>query len=212
MKVSAFLFDLDGTLVDALPDLATALNRLRGELGLAPLEIPRIRGYIGDGAAMLLTRALPPGEFSPLRLERFLALYRRHLLDRSSAYLGIREFLELSRSTPMAVVTNKPLAHARELLRGLDLLWFFPVVIGGDSCPEKKPHPAPVLRALELLGVGPAGAVLIGDHHTDLKAGRAAGVKTCFCAWGYGRQEDEPCDYFAATPAELARLFPPEGR
>jgi phosphoglycolate phosphatase len=109
----------------------------------------------------------------------------------------------------MAVVTNKPYRHSLEILRGLDLLPFFSVIVGGDSCPEKKPHPAPLLRALhELQGIS-STAVLIGDHHTDLKAGLAAGLRTCFCAWGLGEDGGIPYDFFAGSPADLPGLFPP---
>lgn len=209
MAADAFLFDLDGTLVDSVADLATAVNLLREELDLPPLDLPTVRAYVGDGATALVTRALPEGWFAPARLQRFLALYREHLLDRTFVYPGIGEFLELHRGRPMAVVTNKPFPLARDLLAGLGLLPCFPVVIGGESSPARKPDPAPVLLALERLGVPRDRAVMIGDHHTDLRAGRAAGVLTCFCAWGIGRDGGVPFDFLAETTADLPRLFPP---
>ncbi len=208
MPITTFLFDLDGTLVDSVADLATGVNLLRDELSLPPLALGTVRSCVGDGATALVTRALPAGAFTPARLARFLELYGAHLLEQTRPYPGIVAFLEERRHLPLAVVTNKPLAMSLVLLRGLNLDGYFPVVVGGDSCAEKKPAAAPVLLALEELRFGRAGAVLIGDHHTDLRAGRAAGVATCFCTWGIGERDGLASDFTAATPAELPRLFP----
>lgn len=208
MRIDAFLFDLDGTLVDSVADLATAVNLLRAELDLSPLDQATVRGYVGDGATWLVRRALPAGAFCTKRLQRFLELYAEHLLDTTRLYPDILPFLERQADWPLAVVTNKPLALTLPLLRGLDLERFFPVVIGGDSCARKKPAPEPVLHALAELATPAATAVLIGDHHTDLRAGAAAGVRTCFCAWGLGNDGGQPSDFRAGRPADLARLFP----
>lgn len=203
-----FLFDLDGTLIDSVGDLTIAVNLLRAELDLAPLEISRVREFVGDGAAMLAKRSLPEGAFSEERLERFLTLYGENLRKKTIVYPGIPEFLEMHRGEKMAVVTNKPYRFSIELLEGFGLLPYFPVVFGGESCETKKPDPAPVRHALESLGSDPATAVFIGDHHTDLRAGRAAGVRTCFCAYGIGHDGGIPYDFRAETPADLCRLFP----
>jgi phosphoglycolate phosphatase len=204
------LFDLDGTLVDSVADLATAINLLRGERDLAPLDLATVRGHVGDGATMLVRRSLPETIFSPALLQRFLDLYEEHLLEKTTVYPGIVKFLENQRHRKMAVVTNKPYRHSIELLRGLGLLGYFGSVVGGDSCTEKKPHPAQLLQALAELGSSPLNAVMIGDHHTDLRAGAAAGIATCFCSWGLGEAGGVPCTYSAASPSELSRLFPGE--
>lgn len=208
MPPSTFLFDLDGTLVDSLGDLRTAVNLLRSELDLPPLDAATVRSCVGDGATLLVRRALPEGLFSEARLRRFLDLYGAHLLETTALYPGILDFLDLHRGGRLAVVTNKPHGLTVALLQGLGLAPRFAAVIGGDSCPEKKPHPAPVLAALRRLGSDPSEAVLIGDHHTDLRAGRAAGVRTCFCAWGVGNDGGLPSDYRADDPSALERLFP----
>ncbi len=212
MVFETFLFDLDGTLIDSVDDLTTAANLLRAELDLAPLEAEVVRGYVGDGATLLVKRSMPQGLFSEERLQRFLELYGDHLLDRTVAYPGIRKFLEMHPGKKMAVVTNKPLRFALRLLEALELLPFFPAVVAPESCGAKKPDPAPVLHALAKLRSDRVGAVFIGDHQTDLRAGRAAGVRTCFCAFGIGRDDGIPFDFLARSPADLARLFPPEAR
>ncbi len=207
MRFETFLFDLDGTLVDSLADLATAVNLLRRELGLTPLDLGQVRSYVGDGASMLVKRALPDGQFSENHLQRFLEHYDAHLQEQTRIYPGIDRFLELNRDKKMAVVTNKPLRFAERLVQGLGLADYFPVILGGDSCPAKKPDPAMVFRALEALGAEPRTAVMVGDHHTDLQAGQAAGIRTCFCAWGLGHHGDLDYDYLAETPHDLPRLF-----
>ncbi|HXV19908.1 MAG TPA: HAD-IA family hydrolase [Desulfuromonadales bacterium] len=210
MCFDTFLFDLDGTLVDSVADLATAVNLLRAELSLPPLDIPTVRGYVGDGATFLVKRSLPEGLFSEERLQRFLVHYGEHLLESTVLYPGIRTFLDERKNSglKMAVVTNKPHRLTRLLLEGLALSGYFPVVIGGDSLPQKKPDPRPVWRALEELAAAPQSTILIGDHHTDLAAGRAAGIRTCFCAWGIGEDGGLPHDFRAATPYDLPTLFP----
>lgn len=205
----SYLFDLDGTLVDSAADLATGINLLRGELDLAPLDLTTVRSYVGDGATALVRRALPEGCYSETRRQRFLTLYAEHLLEQTTVYPGIREFLDRLEGKALAVVTNKPLGFSLTLLDGLDLRRYFAVVLGGESCPAKKPDPQPVLEALRQLGASPPAAVMIGDHHTDLRAGRAAGVTTCFCAWGIGQDGGAPCDFRATTPADLSRLLLP---
>jgi phosphoglycolate phosphatase len=210
MHFDTFLFDLDGTLVDSVADLATALNGLRGELSLPPLDLETIVGYIGDGATMLVKRSLPQEVFSPQRLQRFLSLYRNHLVDQTRIYPGMGEFLVSHQMDKMAVVTNKPFDLTLALLNELGLIAFFQTIICGDSGLPKKPDPAPVLQALRELQADPERAVLIGDHHTDLQAGRAAGVRTCFCAFGFGNDGGVDYDFLAETPEDLLRLFPAE--
>lgn len=208
MPFDCFLFDLDGTLVDSLADLAGALNRLRAELDLEPLPLAAVRANIGDGASLLVRRSLPPNTYSDSQLQRFLHLYREQLLQQTVLYPGIAAFLQAHRHDALAVVTNKPLQLSHALLQGLGLTDLFPVVIGGDSCAEKKPAAAPLLLALARLGRPATTALMLGDHHTDLRAGRAAGVRTCFCGWGLGHTDGLRSDYTAATPADLLRLFP----
>jgi phosphoglycolate phosphatase len=210
MPFDTFLFDLDGTLVNSVADLATAVNLLRAELALEPLDLQTVGSYVGDGATMLVRRALPEEAYSPQRLQRFLTLYRGHLVDQTRIYPGIDEFLVQHQGEKMAVVTNKPFDLTMALLNELGLIAFFNVIIGGDSGLPKKPDPAPVLQALRELQADPERAVLIGDHHTDLRAGRAAGVKTCFCSFGVGNDGGLDYDFLAETPADLLRLFPAE--
>jgi len=206
------LFDLDGTLVDSLADLAEAVNVLRGELGLAPLAESQVAAATGDGAAALVRRCLPEGLDSPPRLSRFLAIYAHQLeAPRTRPFPGIPELLRDLAAARLGLVTNKPLAATLQLLEALDLRRYFDSIVAGDSLAEKKPHPAPVRLALQQLGHCDEAALLIGDHHTDLRAGLAAGVDTCFCGWGLGHDDGVACTLRAERPEELRHLLLGEG-
>ncbi len=208
MPLDTFLFDLDGTLVDSVADLATAVNLLRAELNLEPIKQETVRRYVGDGARMLVRRALPEDLHREAHLERFLFYYRAHLLDQTRTYPGIMEFLDSREPARMAVVTNKPYLLTMELLYGLNLTSYFGAIIGGDSCRAKKPDPLPVRTALRQLDAHPRRAVMIGDHHTDLHSGQSAGLATCFCTWGMGNDGGVPSNFRAYSPADLGRIFP----
>ncbi|MDZ4184712.1 MAG: HAD-IA family hydrolase [Desulfuromonadales bacterium] len=186
MSYAPILFDLDGTLVDSVADLATGINLLRSELNLPPLTIQAVRTCVGDGATMLVRRALGDDLFTPAHLQRFLILYGQHLAEATTLYPGIQSCLDRLIDRPLAVVTNKPYQQTIDLLDALDLTRYFPVIIGGDSCPVKKPDPTPIKVALHRLGATTEKAIMIGDHHTDLKSGQAAGLDVCFCTWGFG--------------------------
>jgi phosphoglycolate phosphatase len=202
------LFDLDGTLVDSLPDLAGSLNRLRAELDLPPLPRQQVAVMVGDGATMLVKRALGPQRFQMEHLHRFMRIYAAHLADETCCYAGIEELLNRHDPTRMAVITNKPYILSVQLLEALDLLRFFKIVIGGDSFPEKKPHPLPVEKALNALSAKPEKAVMIGDHHTDIVSGQSAGTAVCFCAYGLGHNNGLKTTYQVKHPQELNKLFP----
>ncbi|MCB9870433.1 MAG: HAD-IA family hydrolase [Planctomycetes bacterium] len=195
------LFDLDGTLVDSLPDIATSANHVRVSFGLPPVDLATARGYVGEGVLRLLERALPGAE--PTTLESALAIYRAHHVDQCTAlvtvYPGVREALLAWRDAghPMGVVTNKPEDLARRVLHHVELASLFGVVIGGDTTPFRKPDPAPVRVALRALGAGePRRSWLIGDSIHDVRAGKAAGLGTVAVLHGYG---DEAALHAAAA-------------
>lgn len=202
------LFDLDGTLVDSLPDLELSLNILRQELGYGPLTRTQVSAMIGDGASQLVKRALGEDIYQNSHLKRFMGIYETHLLDNTSCYPGIVQLLNNHPPERLGVVTNKPSPLTIKLLTGLQLIDAFKVIVGGDSLEHKKPHPLPVRFAIETLSADPAQTIMIGDHHTDLNAGRAAGTRTCFCEYGIGHSDDLPFDFYAAESTDLLNLFP----
>ena len=209
MKIPHYLFfDLDGTLVDSVPDLTLSLNLLRAELDCPPLQQQQVAAIVGDGVSILVKRALGADLFHPDHIERFMQFYDEHLLDHTRCYPGVEELFSRHPTDRVALVTNKPHKLTLKLLDGLNLTRNFKVIIGGDSYVEKKPHPLPVIKALEALGADPRQTVMIGDHHTDLYAGLRAGTATCFCAYGMGHTDGLSPDFRAEESTDLLRLFP----
>ncbi|MDY0191245.1 MAG: HAD-IA family hydrolase [Desulfuromonas sp.] len=212
MQIKALLFDLDGTLVDSALDLANTVNQLRQHLGLEALKQTTALSYVGDGATKLVQRALNTEVVQPQHLQLFLQLYADNLLKHSDCYPGVREFVahhqHKSPATAMAVVSNKPHHLAVALLRGLDFLSPFRLVIGGDSLAHKKPHPLPILHTLKQLQVEPKNCVMIGDHATDLLSAKAAGCASCFCHYGFGDAAGNQSTWSVNHATELLALFP----
>ena len=186
----AVLFDLDGTLIDTAPDMGGALNNLLIEEKRQPLPLEHLRPYVSQGG-LVLTRIgfgahVDECEIEPLR-QRFLQHYRAIVADNSRLFDGFDEVLhELERrGTPWGIVTNKPEWLTHPLLEGLDLAHRTAVVIGGDTLPNRKPHPQPLQEAAARIGVDCRGCVYIGDDERDIVAGRAASMKTLVAAYGY---------------------------
>lgn len=204
---SGVIFDLDGTLVDSRADLALAVNLTRADLGLPPLPQEQVVGYVGEGVRKLLARALPE---CPERLEEALAInhrhYCEHLLDRTTLYPGVAPALERLRGLGygLLVVTNKPRAFTDLILAGLGVSPLLAGVVGGGDCPRLKPDPAPLRLALERGGCREEGSWIAGDHFTDLEAGRRAGLKRCYCRYGFGDPGGEGWDLAVERLNELA--------
>jgi phosphoglycolate phosphatase len=196
---SALLLDLDGTLLDTAPDMGGALNRLRAEHDLAPLDAPVIRPVVSHGAARLVALGFPQAageEFERLRL-RFLEIYSQHLAIGTRPFPGVGPLLdELERrGLPWGIVTNKPAWLTDPLLASLDLDRRAACVVSGDTVAQRKPHPLPLLHAAELIGMAPARCVYAGDAERDIQAGRAAGMTTVVAAYGYLSAVDDPASW-----------------
>jgi phosphoglycolate phosphatase len=220
MKRNALIFDLDGTLVDSLPDLAAALAATLREIGAPALSSAAVRGMIGDGTPALVARALAarglPASLLDERLARFMALYEAAPVARSRPYPGVTETLAALRGDGrrLAVCTNKPQQAALAVLRGLALDGFFAAVVGGDVLAVKKPDPAHLRAAIAALGAAPGEAVMIGDNEHDVAMAKAAGVPVILVRYGYHRvpletlAADLQIDAFSELPDALARLDP----
>ena len=193
------VFDLDGTLIDSRADIAEAMNHVLGTFGLADIPRTTLTGYIGDGARVLVERALGPAnqDLLPLAVERFMARYGAHLLDTTRPYPGIPDALVALVRTGVAlsVLTNKPVAMARAILDGLGLVPHFIAVLGGDSLPVKKPDPAGVDHLRNLTHTAPERTLLVGDSAIDVHTARAARTPICGVTWGFS-----PETLLAANP------------
>lgn len=212
--VRAFLFDLDGTLVDSKLDLVNSVNFMLRELQRDPLPLATVASYIGHGAPRLVADALGPAAAEADRkrgLEIFLAYYSEHNLDATRAYPGVVEGLEALQDRAKAVLTNKPAKMSVEILDALGLLKYFRAVYGGDSFDRKKPDPTGALAILQDLGAPPQQAAMVGDSDVDIKTARNAGMFAIAVNYGFGQhdRQDLPADLYVDSLQEIAALATP---
>ncbi|MGI4801882.1 MAG: HAD hydrolase-like protein [Janthinobacterium lividum] len=199
------VLDLDGTLVDTLPDLRASLNRLMAAHRLEEFPASEVAGFIGDGAGVLVRRAMAARQREPEQadLDAFLADYSAHTADESVLFPGVADTLERARSDGwhLAVCTNKPEAPARSLLGALGIASLFAAIGGGDSFPSRKPDPAHLLATIAAAAGEPGASVMVGDHRNDILAATGAAIPAIFASWGYGSP-----DMAAAAAAQAAKF------
>ena len=206
--VRALIFDLDGTLIDSKLDLALAVNATLEHMGRRALAHEQIYGYVGDGASMLVKRALGDGTTdadAEAGLSYFLSYYRAHMLDNTITCPGVREGLALLQHHPMAVLTNKPVRFSQGILDGLGIAGYFRYVYGGNSFQTKKPDPEGVNILLRDLAVAPLEAMMIGDSAVDVRTARNAGTWACGVTYGLGAEglRAHPPDLMLDSLADL---------
>lgn len=198
-KPKMILIDVDGTLVDTVPDLAYSIDEMLVRLGLPRRGEAAVRQWIGNGTERLVKRALLnrlEGEPDEALFERalplFLALYSQNTCTRSRLYPGVEEGLAYLASAGyrLGSVTNKPAQFTLPLLKALGVHDCFEIVISGDNLPRKKPDPLPLLHAASELGVTPSESLMLGDSRNDVKAARAAGFQIVCMSYGYNYGED----------------------
>jgi len=186
-----FLFDLDGTLAETLPDIAASTNHVRTLRGLSPLSLAEVRGHVGDGARTLVARVLGDGA-SESAIDVAFAAYLEHHEAQCTVHVrpfpGVLPHLTAlrERGHRLAVVTNKAERFAKKIVAKLGLDELLPVVVGGDTLPVKKPDPAPLRHALRALGCSSDAGTMVGDGLQDLRSAKAAGLRTIGCLFGYG--------------------------
>ena len=206
---AGLVFDLDGTLVDSRADLTTAVNRLRADLGLGSLSAGAVSRMVGEGARVLVERAL--ADASPvdgdLALGRFLDHYAEVCVDTTRPYPGVEAMLQAAAARwPLAVLTNKPETISRRVLAELGLLPRFQVVVGGDTLPVRKPDAGTARHVARRLGVGLPALLLVGDSGVDVRTAAAAGCRLALALWGYGDERDlesAAAEVKAASAVEL---------
>jgi phosphoglycolate phosphatase len=209
-RPDALVFDLDGTLIDSRRDITTAINRMRADLGLPPLALEQVIAMVGEGARLLVERALGPG-FPPEEidraLERYLGLYWDVCLETTRPYPGVDVMLAaLAARYPLALLSNKGEALSRRILDGLGLTAHFREILGGDSLPTRKPDPAGLHLLAERLGVPPERLLLVGDTWVDAATARNAGCAFALVEWGFPRPpklEDVQADLRVGRAEEL---------
>ncbi|MES2934655.1 MAG: phosphoglycolate phosphatase [Pseudomonadota bacterium] len=218
-EIKAVIIDLDGTMIDTAPDFLVAINRMRSNLSLAPIDLDLIKLFIGKGSENLIRRVLALDFDDARQTSQFttaLASYQHHYAiingKQATLFSGVREgLLALSAmNLRLACVTNKPIAMALSLLEQNSLRSFFEIVYGGDSLPTKKPDPAPFLKVCADFAVLPRQVVVIGDSSNDAQAARAAGCSVLCVPYGYNHGEpiqNINCDGIVATLLDAADLI-----
>ena len=196
------MLDLDGTLVDSVPDLAVAVDQMLTELDRPKAGEAKVRDWVGNGASMLVARALSDsmdpqdchkeGELYEAAYLAFLKAYAESNGRVAQIYPGVEAALEkwTQQRVPLAVVTNKPMLFTRALLKSLRLSRYFHFVVGGDTLAQKKPDPAPLLHVIEQLDAEPQACWIVGDSKNDVQAGRAADCKVAAVTYGYNHGEN----------------------
>ena len=213
-KIKLVIFDLDGTLIDSELDLAASVNAMLRHYGRKELPIQVIGTYIGDGAPMLIRRALgdpADREFLQDALNYFLAYYRDHKLDNTYPYEGIKEALQQigNGDRKLAVLTNKPVRASQGILAGLGLADDFFQIYGGNSFETKKPDPLGANILMRETSAEPDETVMVGDSGVDILTARNAGLWSVGVTYGFAPHtlEEVPPDVLVDTPAELARAL-----
>jgi len=221
-RAAAFVFDLDGTLIDSGEDIARSANFVRGHFSLPELPLPTVIGFVGDGVEMLMRRALghetksgnPDLPVAPERLQDALSVFRdhygRHLLDHTRLYPGVLEVLMRFRAFPLLLATNKPREFTDPILAGLGIRDAFARIIAGDETPARKPDPEHLRRVLEGTPVACEEVVVVGDSPNDIAAAHGLGAVAVGCTYGLvepGRIRVAGPDLLIDSIGELSALF-----
>jgi len=218
-SIKLVIFDLDGTLIDSRLDLVHSVNAALRHIQRPELADDVIASYVGDGAPVLIQRALGPEAVDEALvrkgLEFFLRYYREHKLDHTKIYPGIPEALASIQSSgngvprKLAVLSNKPVNPSRAIVEALDLGRYFTQIYGGNSFTTKKPDPEGALKLVSESGVRPEQAAIVGDSHVDIRTGRNAGLSTLAVKYGFAPHtlEVEDPDIEVDTPQELSKVF-----
>ena len=208
------IFDLDGTLIDSSKDLAISVNATRQQFGMSPLDELLVHSYVGNGAAVLVRKAMGPDASDELveqALSFFLKYYRAHALEYTRLYDGIREAVDqlLSAGHQLAVLTNKPFKISVDIIAALGLKDHFFRVYGGDSFEAKKPNPMGIFKLMEEAGQPAPETLMVGDSAVDILTARNAGVRGVGVLWGFQPETFElhPPDLLVREPIELTTVI-----
>jgi len=203
------IFDLDGTLVDTIADIHESLNSTLKHFGFPLLKPEMTKSYVGDGMRKLVERAVGAANFSSEIEAYFRKIYSENIINKTKLFDGIPELLKelQNKQINSVVISNKSLALTEKIIKYFHMDETINEWYGGDSFKTKKPSPEPVLKAMEKYNIKKEQALMIGDNHTDMLAGSSAGIKTCFCSYGYGSIASSKPDYYVNKPKELIRII-----
>lgn len=210
--IELLIFDLDGTLIDSKRDIANAINLTFREVGLPEKTHALIYSYVGNGVRQLMIDTVGSDDCKLIdhTLACFEQHYLNHLLDETCLFPGIAEVLQHFKDKKIALATNKPAHYTEKIMAGLNLNKHFDFVIAANPDVQLKPHPAMLLKTLDVLNIAPANAIMIGDSLNDFHAAKSAGIPACGVGYGFGDAEtlkSESPDFFIDQSDELMALF-----
>jgi phosphoglycolate phosphatase len=210
-SLRAFVFDLDGTLIDSKLDIVNSVNAMLRDTRRKEFAVETVAAYIGHGAPQLISSVLGPQASEDQReasLNIFLEHYEKHNLDATRAYPGVEQALAALEGIPMAVLTNKPARATLRILEGLGLAKYFLAIYGGDSFEKKKPHPSGAQFILRELRTSAEQTAMVGDSDVDVQTARNAGMVAIAVNYGFGRcdREVNPADRYIDSLTELVAL------
>lgn len=212
------ILDLDGTLIDSVPDLTDAANHMRAQFRLPAFTEPEVRNLVGEGAKRLVERALAgfDAESLAMGLNYFLDFNFKHIADKTVFYPGVMKTLKKLKQDGhiLTVASNKSTPHCKEILRVLKADPLFDAILGAESVAERKPSPEPIIHLMQQFAMAQNKTVMIGDSINDIAAGKGAGVFTIGCDYGYGAPEElqESDIIISAFPEIIAALTGEEYR
>lgn len=193
------LFDLDGTLLDSAPDMVATVNRMRAARGQGPMPLAELRPHVSRGSRAMSAAAFPElgGEVPPEMIREFLDIYEQELGRHSVLFDGVADMLDAIEAdgSRWGIITNKPEYLARQVIPLLGWESRSAILLGGDSLPQRKPHPMQLLHAAQVLGESIDDCVYVGDDPRDIDAARAAGMRSVVALWGYRGDHEQPQDW-----------------
>lgn len=212
MAIELVIFDLDGTLVDSIEDIAGSVNYALGEIGSEPLTLDELKRLVGAGVENLLLKAAGIGEHDIVKKDMlknsFLSHYTLHIADKSRPYNNVIKTLVALAGLNKAVVSNKLFSLSKSLLDKLSMLKYFKAVYGYDSCPERKPSPMPIIKLMEQFELSVNQTIIVGDSGTDIEAGHAAGIKAVAVSYGYRAVDTlRAADYIIDDMSEIIPII-----
>ena len=210
-RFDLIVFDLDGTLIDSLQDLADSVNYVLSKLAGPTLAAAQVQEFVGNGAPELVRRSLLAAGIAGRNkeaLEEFLDYYQKHCVRNTRLYPGVIDTLQpLQQRVSLAVLTNKPSASTERILELLDVRGFFRIVAGGDTFAGRKPDPDGLLSIMSRLATVSLRTLMVGDSEVDMQTGRSVGAVTCCAGWGMKSREVKTADIVIAHPGELLTVL-----